>query len=131
LTSDDQMDDLPWPVMVLDFEASGLSAASYPIEVGVCLWRSPADPLEGWSTLIRPTDDWLRNGEWSVASQNIHGIDRGELDGGLTPTDTVAIFDGILDAAHDRMVWVDGGPFDLHWAQRKRPVCPAFRCGAV
>lgn len=112
------MNDLPWPLMVLDFEASGLSADSYPIEVGVCLWRSPADPLEGWSTLIRPTGDWLRDGEWSVASQTIHGIDRGDLDGGLTPTDTVSILDSLLDCAHDRTVWVDGGPFDLHWAKR-------------
>jgi len=55
----------------LDFEASSLTKASYPIEVG---WVFETG--EGESHLIRPADDWL---DWDPAAETIHGLARDTL----------------------------------------------------
>lgn len=55
----------------LDFEASSLSKASYPIEVG---WVFETG--EGESHLIRPAQDWL---DWNRAAEAIHGLARDTL----------------------------------------------------
>ena len=56
---------------VIDFEASGLSAASYPIEVGLML-----DDRRLYHTLIRPEPSWTH---WCSAAAQTHGIHRSEL----------------------------------------------------
>lgn len=56
---------------VLDFEASGLGAGSYPIEVGYVL----ADG-RSFCSLIRPESDWLG---WSADAEQLHGISRAML----------------------------------------------------
>lgn len=106
---------LPWPLFTIDFEASSLEARSYPIEVGVCLWRSPEHRIEGWSTLIRPTELWAEHGSWSPQSQEVHGIRREELDAGMTPADAVAALNAILG---DHVAYCDGGASDLAWTRR-------------
>lgn len=59
---------LPW---VIDVEASGFGAGSYPIEVG---FVSP----EGLSvcTLIQPEPDWTH---WEPAAERVHGVSRDTL----------------------------------------------------
>lgn len=55
----------------LDFEASSLADASYPIEVG---WVF--EDGQGESHLIRPADDWL---DWNPGAEAIHGLSRSRL----------------------------------------------------
>lgn len=84
-------DDLPSsfdrPIAVLDFEASGLGAGTYPIEVGVSIIGLPSDRHPGGMTakpvswLIAPTKEWLEHGKWDMAAQAIHGIDQDSLVG--------------------------------------------------
>jgi hypothetical protein len=57
------------PVVFVDLEASGLDAASYPIEIG---W-SADDEREPGSFLIRPAADWARE-SFSDAALGVHNI---------------------------------------------------------
>lgn len=61
-------------IAVLDLEASAMGAASYPIKVGLALVRGPARTIATASSLIRPTEAWVRDGLWSDASAAVHGI---------------------------------------------------------
>jgi len=56
---------------IMDFEASGFGAHSYPIEVGVI-----NDKGERYCSLIKPVDDWQH---WSLEAEKIHGISRETL----------------------------------------------------
>lgn len=122
---------LPWPLTVLDFEASALSAASYPIEIGVCVWRHHDEPIAGWSTLIRPTEAWRDRGEWSEASAAVHRIPREALEAGASPAEAMAMLNTIL-ATTGGLAWCDGGPYDLFWLRRLEAVAgvkAGFRLG--
>ena len=105
---------LPWPIFIIDFEASSLTAGSYPIEVGVCRWTSPAQTIEGCSTLIKPTPEWSKDGTWWSSSQEIHGIGAAELRGGLDPSSTI---DALNDIIGENIAFCDGGAHDLRWLQ--------------
>ncbi len=54
--------------IVIDFEASGFGAGSYPIEVGFSGRHG-----EGWCTLIRPEPYWQH---WDVEAARTHHIPR-------------------------------------------------------
>ena len=56
------------PPFVVDVEASGFGAGSYPIEVGLAL-----RPGRRHSFLIRPEPDWTH---WSEGAEAVHGITR-------------------------------------------------------
>lgn len=111
----DIINRLPWPLITLDFEASALDARSYPIEVGICRWQAPDAPLEGWSTLITPTEHWATHGLWSRASELVHGIAQEELYEGLSPTETIERLNQIAGAG---ACYCDGGTYDLDWARK-------------
>ena len=120
---------IEWPLFTIDFEASSLDIGTYPIEVGVCRWLSPESQIEGWSTLIRPLPEWEANGSWSPASQAVHGIQRAELETGVTATEAIIALNTIL-AGH--IAYCDGGSHDLHWARmlaRGSAVAPTFAIG--
>lgn len=51
---------------ILDVEASGFGAASYPIEIGVVRYDGAK-----WCKLIRPFDDWVH---WDKKAEALHGI---------------------------------------------------------
>ena len=109
---------LPWPLLVIDFEASSLELDSYPIEVGLALWAAPDAPVLGWSALIRPDWEWAANGHWSAASARVHRISKEDLRSRGQFAQRVAV---ALDAAvvaalgPSGVVWCDGSPFDDHW----------------
>ena len=107
---------LSWPVAVIDFEASSLDEDSYPIEVDLALWPASAEPILGWSALIRPAGDWVRRGHWSPASAKVHGI-RGSdlLAHGRSPERIASALNEALGPG--AMAWCDGGPYDAHWAR--------------
>ncbi len=56
---------------VIDFEASGLSKKSYPIEVGV------TNGLDNYSALIEPMPHWSY---WDKEAELVHNIPRHELE---------------------------------------------------
>jgi hypothetical protein len=58
-------------VLFLDIEASPLHCGSYPVEVGWC-----SEDGTGEAHLIRPAPGW---DDWSLASQEIHGLSRERL----------------------------------------------------
>jgi hypothetical protein len=109
-------DALRWPIVSLDFEASGLGNGTYPIEAGVAVWPGPDKPIEVWSTLIAPADVWSASGHWDPASEPIHNIPRADLAQGMAPAD-------VLDELH-RLIGVggtafcDGGRYDGYWLSR-------------
>ena len=103
---------LPWPLAIIDFEASSWDHHSYPIEVGLAFWPSPDEPIYGWSTLIKPAEKWTRHGDWSPKSAKVHGISGRELFRNGTPVDRVAaILNKMLGS--ERIAWCDGDMYDI------------------
>lgn len=76
-SSRQRSDNRHWPqdvlerYAILDFEASSLSAVSWPIEVGIS-WIA-GNEVQTWSSLIRPDENWDLQ-DWSPASAAVHGI---------------------------------------------------------
>jgi hypothetical protein len=57
----------------VDLEASSLRSNSYPIEVA---WSLPDETIESYLVSPAGIESWT---DWSIESQEIHGIRRGEL----------------------------------------------------
>ena len=104
-----------WPLIVLDFEASSVLPQSYPIEVGLAIWKGLGSSIETWSTLICPTKDWINNGTWIAEAQAIHGIAPHDLSSGMSASDTL---DRLNDLVADSTAYVDGGTYDQYWMMR-------------
>ncbi|MFY7904828.1 MAG: hypothetical protein ACOVO0_01715 [Burkholderiaceae bacterium] len=62
---------LPLPPCIIDVEASGFGAGSYPIEVGAALSDGGA-----YCSLIHPEPDWRH---WAPSAESVHGITRDTL----------------------------------------------------
>lgn len=56
---------------IIDFEASGLSSSSFPLEVGVVL-----EDGQGFESLIQPKHEWRH---WDPEAERMHGIPRHRL----------------------------------------------------
>ena len=124
----DVITSLPWPLVTIDFEASSLDPAGYPIEVGLAVWPRPDEPIKGWSALICPTTAWLRDGHWSSASAKVHGLRGRDLLASGWPAERVA---RTLNAViwSGGTAWCDGGPYDAEWARmlfRAANLSPTF-----
>ena len=106
---------LPWPLAVIDFEASSLDQDGYSIEVGLAFWPGPDAAISGWSTLIQPAGKWSRGGRWSPESAKLHGIRGKDLLANGQPVDRVA---AALNErlGSGRIAWCDGEAYDVHWA---------------
>lgn len=105
---------LPDTLVTIDFEASGLGIGTYPIEVGIVMASREGEPKE-FSTLIKPTSDWLTRGRWKHEAESIHKISRHELASGM-PVDEVCRRLNELLAGH--IVFADGGSHDTYWLAR-------------
>ena len=123
---------LPWPLAIIDFEASSLEQDGYPIEVGLAVWPGPEAAITGWSTLIQPAGEWSRCGHWSPASAKVHGIRGRDLLATGQPVERVAA------ALNERLgsggvAWCDGDAYDIHWTNALFKAANAtrrFRLGA-
>ena len=94
--------------IVMDIEASGFGAGSYPIEVGFSRRHG-----EGWCTLIRPEQDWLH---WDESAAQIHKIPRETLvERGRSAVSVAENLNQIL-AGHT--VYTDGWAHDYVWLSR-------------
>ncbi|MCW8085729.1 3'-5' exonuclease family protein [Sabulicella glaciei] len=95
------------PVCCIDLEATSLSEASVPIELG---WAAETD--ESGRCLIRPAPDWT---DWDERSAAVHGIGRAELEAGLPVAEVAAI----LRRLARRYVLLSDAPLmDGHWIAR-------------
>jgi hypothetical protein len=91
-------------LLFIDFEASSLDPASYPIEFG---WAS----LTGsGSFLIRPEQAWA---DWNAAAELVHGIPRDTLMAEGLPAAQAAA--RILELAPGRFLVSDAPSFDFGW----------------
>lgn len=90
---------------VLDIEASGFGAASYPIEVGFVL------PDGGsWCSLIRPAPEWQH---WDADAAAVHGLTRDMLERHGRSVHEVA--DALNARLRGRVVYCDGWGHDYPW----------------
>jgi hypothetical protein len=91
--------------VVLDIEASGFGADSYPIEIGVAL----ADGTEH-SWLIKPLNHWQH---WRQEAQAVHGLSREYLhDEGLPPAQ---VADALNELLLQQTAYSDAWGFDRSW----------------
>lgn len=99
---------------IIDIEASGFGAHSYPVEVGVVR----ADGSR-YCSLIAPQEDWIH---WSESAESVHGLSRAILHEKGKPAREVChelnLFLGAVTAYSD--AWVHDSPWlnKLFWAAR-------------
>lgn len=96
-------------VACLDFEASSLGRTGYPIEVAVV--DCATGGCSAW--LIRPTDEWLRDGFWSDESAAVHRISFQDLIAYGQPAALVA--HELSNWCLGKKVLCDGGEHDRMW----------------
>lgn len=91
--------------IILDIEASGFGAGSYPIEVGVAM---PDGALHAW--LIRPLKEWTH---WQDSAEEVHGISRERLQNEGQSLQDVA--NELNELLAGRIVYSDGWGVDRTW----------------
>jgi hypothetical protein len=91
----------------LDFEASGLTHESFPIQVA---WGSAQDDVA--CHYIKPATRWTY---WSLDAEAIHGIAPERLNEGLAPGE---ICERMNAALAGQAVYADGLPMDQFWLSR-------------
>lgn len=95
-------------IAFLDFEASSLGKASYPIEVA---WVFADGASE--SFLIRPAPAWT---DWAPEAEAVHGIPRQRLMREGVPHDWVALH--MLTTLRDAAVYASAPSWDGQWLSR-------------
>ena len=105
---------------VIDLEASGFGAGSYPIEVGFVLPDGTA-----YCSLIAPDADWTH---WDGEAERLHGVSRSLLQRhGRSPREVALELNHRLDG---RTVYCDNWAHDYAWLARlfdAADVLPAFK----
>ncbi len=90
---------------IIDVEASGFGAGSYPIEVGIAL-----DNGKRYCTLIIPETDWVH---WDEKAQKVHNITREKL---RTYGKSIAVVTAELNELfHGKTLYSDGWVVDKPW----------------
>lgn len=90
---------------IIDVEASGFGATSYPIEVGVAL-----NGRDNFCSLILPAPDWTH---WDKSAEKIHHIARDVLETYGQPLKTVAR--ELNKLLTGKTVYSDGWVVDSTW----------------
>lgn len=96
-------------ILCLDFEASALGRCGYPIEVAIV----DCGTLASQAWLIKPDEDWLRNGLWSEESAKVHNISQAQLHASGQSAAHVA--HELNRHCSDKRVVCDGGEHDRLW----------------
>ncbi|WP_341677101.1 GNAT family N-acetyltransferase [Niveibacterium sp. SC-1] len=97
--------DLNQLPIILDIEASGLGAGSYPIEIGVALPDG-----ESYCSLVRPEPDWQH---WDADAEATHGIPREVPTSRGRPAAEVA--DALNRLLGGKVAYSDGWSNDYSW----------------
>ncbi len=93
---------------ILDFEASGLDAESYPIQVAVLL-----NGAESYDWFIEPEPSWRY---WDPVAESIHGYSRQEIIAKGLPVIEVAV--ALNHQLKDQTVFCDALEWDGFWLRR-------------
>ncbi len=93
---------------VIDVEASGFGAGSYPIEVGFVLPDGSA-----WCTLVLPDDTWTH---WDGRAEQLHGITRPLL--ARHGRRAAEVADELNRRLAGRRVYTDNWAHDFTWLAR-------------
>ncbi len=96
------------PPCIIDIEASGFGAGSYPIEVGTVLTDGSA-----YCSLICPQPDWRH---WEHSAEGVHGITRETLREHGKPAAAVA--QALNDRLRGHTVYTDAWYHDYQWLAR-------------
>ena len=99
-------------LLFVDFEASSLDPASWPIEVGIA-WIED-HTVQSWSSLIRPAPDWSME-YWSAQSAAIHNIPRNSLETAPEARDIAREF---IRRMKGKALISDAPQFESRWATR-------------
>jgi hypothetical protein len=98
------------PLLFLDFEASSLGAASWPVEIGYA-WIE-GGRLRSRATLIAPRTDWLLD-DWSPVAARVHGIPLAAVLAGApaeavaAETDAFSAFEAVSENPSWDQRWLD------------------------
>ncbi len=104
-------------IAFIDLEASGLSAGSWPIEVG---WCFPGG--EPRSLLIKPAPEWDM-AAWDEKAEKLHGVKREMLEQKGDAPQSVCV--ALNEALQGRVVYSDAPDWDGFWLYR------LFKAGGV
>jgi hypothetical protein len=96
------------PPCIIDIEASGFGAGSYPIEVGTVLTDGSA-----YCSLICPQPDWRH---WEHSAEGVHGITRETLHQHGKPAAAVA--EALNNRLRGHTVYTDAWYHDYQWLAR-------------
>lgn len=90
---------------IIDVEASGFGAASYPIEIGIVRYDGAK-----WCKLLRPFDSWVH---WDTKAESLHGISQQMLHArGEEPHKVCVELNNFLG---NTVVYSDGWVVDNPW----------------
>jgi hypothetical protein len=109
---------------IIDFEASGFGADSYPIEVGYSLASG-----ERFCVLIRPHESWSY---WDFRAEGIHGISRSLLQ--TKGADVRDVCRELNARLKGRTLYSDAWVVDKIWCNRLYEAAgmwPSFRLSAI
>jgi hypothetical protein len=95
----------PEKPIIIDVEASGFGATSYPIEVGVAL-----DDDTKYCALISPAPDWEH---WDSDAEKVHRIPRDVLQTHGKPAEEVAA--NLNELLEGKTLYTDGWVVDKPW----------------
>jgi hypothetical protein len=98
-------------IVLLDLEASGLHATSFPTEVA---WVT-ADLSAGYSAAIRPVSGWTAK-DWSPDAEAVHGLDFGKLTAHGETVESVAL--ALNSALAGATILTDCAYMDGFWARQ-------------
>ena len=90
---------------IIDVEASGFGATSYPIEIGVAMEQS-----QNFCTLILPAPDWTH---WDEGAEKVHRVSRDILEIYGKPMQEVA--NQLNELLEGKTVYTDGWVVDKPW----------------
>ncbi|MBY6117191.1 3'-5' exonuclease [Mameliella alba] len=94
---------------ILDFEASSLSQASWPVEIGLS-WLAHG-VVRTWSSLIRPAPDWAID-DWSLQSASVHGISLSDI---MEAPSAIEVAETFFDILGSRKLVSDAPEFEARW----------------
>jgi hypothetical protein len=100
--------------LFMDFEASGLSPKSYPIQVA---WSAPDGSVtECWSIEPATAYGWALEEAWDASAERVHGIPFTTLREQGKPAALIAA--RMNEQLRNQTVYVDGGAYDRVWCEQ-------------
>lgn len=109
---------------VIDIEASGLHAESYPIEVGIVLSNGKT-----YEALIQPLESWTH---WDESAEALHGISREMLK--REGRNAFDVCEEINRLCAGKVLFSDCWIYDYSWLQKLfgyTGILPRFQCSPM